>query len=173
MDNKLYNIIKRVYIDKDINFFKDKCKCKLDYIYEMINLVKPFYKSYSISEEDVASYKIVFFYKMYTDKGLSINFKTILRLSKITNIYFLNHEFELKNPFEGSLKPSFYGTGLAYIREQYDLEEKLVDFLDEKGYREIITYHELNEVVNNRELIMSRLTLEKALFKDTWKLCEK
>lgn len=164
MDKELYDIIKRVYVDKDFKFFIDKCNNEISFLSEIINITKLLHNRCKVSNKNIASLEISFLCDEYKDNIMCINFKTILRISKIANVYFLTHEFELNNPVDDKVAPTLFGTGSEYIREQFDLEDRIVRLLRKENYKRIKTYYELDEIISEN------LTLEKALFQDPWKL---
>ena len=66
--------------------------------------------------------------------------------------------------------------GQAYTRSQYELEEVIGDFLTKHGLRQIY-YGELQEVFTELEipggidLFGSQMTVENALFRDLYEIC--
>ena len=176
MDNELYRIIERIYIEKDFKFFENKCKKRLSFVNTLVSLAKPICSLVNHYEQDMEpSLEMYFLFEPY-ENNISIEFQTILQISKVSDIFIFQHEYSMDNPVKNRMTPILDGYGCeAYIEEQWLLEEVISKFLSEKGYKKV-TFQQLNEVVPNinvpdNNLFGSQMTLETALFRDTWDIC--
>lgn len=113
----------------------------------------------------------------FAKNDFKIRYTTVLSISKIVDMYYLQHEFEVDNPDPDSIEPFPCGFGdVPYCKLQYALEEAVCGFLSEKGFKRL-SYAEREEVIPEvempqNEIFGTQMTVEYAVFKDMWGLGE-
>jgi hypothetical protein len=172
------NTINRVYLAKDYECFSRKCTQKLKLPEEFYSILKQSYKTVEIAPDLLEPSKEWFVhYGRFAKDSFNVKYKTIIQISKLTEIYYIQHEFELVNIDDNRMGPVLDGfSGEAYTKAQYSLHEKIADCLTNFGYTEL-SYAEMNEVVctlvmpEGRKIFGPQITVETALFRDVFDIC--
>ncbi|MBC2003281.1 hypothetical protein HCA78_05825 [Listeria booriae] len=179
MEKFITEAIDRIYIKKEYDFFRERCKSKLTFLDEFISLIESQNVSFTI--QDLDSEPAVRLYIKYPkfEKGeLKIIYKTIIDISKIVPIYYVQHEFEVDNIDEMRMSPVLDGfDGQPYTIGQADLYDRTVEFMNNNGYVEV-SYTEMNIVIPYIEMPKDvsifgpQFTVEICLFNDILNICE-
>jgi hypothetical protein len=158
-------------------------KCQLD-----LNFIDTDIKNLFISDEkpiisDCSNQKIwpskewLFDFSEFVENGFKASFTTILKVSKIASLFYVQHEFSVLNKVVEKIEPTLDGySGMPYIMAQYDLHENLSRILKEKNFVEL-RYSEIYEVLPNLRfpedvtIFGPQVTVEYALFHDLLDLC--
>lgn len=181
MDEKIYNIIQEVYINKKFNLFIGRCKRKLNFIKDLIKEVEGVCNCLCIryvDELDDPCVTIDFEFEKRQKNKTWLIFRTSIIISKVADVYYTLHEFEMNNPVLNSINPTLDGFGdEAYINNQYRLDKVIFDILYDKGYKEIPTGKDLDKVITYIEmpdnmLLGNQMTVYTLLFKDMWDLLD-
>lgn len=176
MNQSVKKIIEKIYINHDFEFFVSSCRAKLVFFDDLIEKIKPLCKDiedYSDALDPAVELRIIV--NESNSKGISIEYTTILKLSKIAKFYYLQHEFSLENPDDDKMDSyldSFRDE--PYNKKQFLLEKKINDFMEDIGYTRL-SYYETEEVCPDiqkfRNDSESQMTVGNAIFMDFWELC--
>ena len=91
MRGVLYQYIKRIYIDKDYDFFRAKCAESINYLSDLVQLAESHCEKTIVCDiHNSPSVEIWFFYKPYSQGDFSAEFNTILKISKICCVFAPN-----------------------------------------------------------------------------------
>lgn len=177
MDKKIFSIIQKIYIQKNFHLYKEKCNKKLDFLEEILESTKELYKEVYCARHDEPldpSVIINFEFLDYKNDSVCFSFSSICRISKLANVYYINHEFSMDNPVENWIDPTLDGFGYEpYIKEQKEMEKRIDAILVVKGYHKICSDEDLYEAIYGVEvpenmLFGNQMTMYTALFEDTW-----
>lgn len=116
-------------------------------------------------------------FEQFNHGEFNASFTTKLLISKLAPLFYIQHEFEVKNKVEKRIEPILGGySGMPYIIAQYDFHKQISEVLSKGGYTEL-TYAEMYEVVcglsfpEEVTIYGSQVTVEYALFHDLLDLC--
>lgn len=178
MKENLKKCIDMIYINKNYEYFFNKSKCKLTFISSLIESAQSYCRNIEYFEEGInPSLEIYFYYDLFREGELEIEYFTLLKISKVANLYSFEHEFCINNPDPNRMTPVLDGFGdQAYTQTQKELEDLVSKILQDIGFNKILL-SELDEVVCEIELpdkniFGSQLTVENALFRDLFNICE-
>lgn len=173
MDNKLNDILKKIYIDEDYGYFKDRCKNKIELSKELYKRIEVYIND--IVEENIdnaPSQKWYFKYANYENGIFKVSYKTFLQISKIAPVFYIHHEFEIENFDENKMDPVLDGFGQQpYTKGQSNVYEIIKEILSSEGYMEL-SISEINEILlykdNNSMNLMSgeKFSVEELVFYD-------
>lgn len=179
MDKRIYDVITRIYKKKDYDYFIEKCRTTPEFYSDILRLAKQFCKRtefYSQGDDPTAEFD--FIYNGFSQNDFNVEYKTILKISKTADLFYIQHEFEIENTDPHRMSPVLDGYGgQAYTLSQFELEEVISAFLTENSLQKI-GYRELEEVVtdlempNGIDIFGSQMTVENALFRDLYGICE-
>lgn len=172
--NKLLNdAFKRIYINKDYQYFINKCEDKLDFSGEFNSKVRTYVKD--VIEENIKGFpsqRWYFTFDHYENGEFKASYRTLLQISKIVPIFYVQHEFEVENYDSNKMCPVLDGFGTEpYIKNQAILHEIIKEYLESAGYFEI-DYSQINEVIINVEnnsfniIKGEKYTVEDLMFND-------
>lgn len=167
MNKIIYNAIKRVYIDKDYEYYKKKCKEKLSLnkFFENLELVE---KTIEINVENDQSIQWHFILRKYNN----VDYKTILYVSKIVPIFYIQHEFSVENNDPNKIEPALDGFGgQPYNKQQAILEDHIKKTMNNLKYTEIGYYEFNNYILSDKNGTLEILdgenyTADSLLFND-------
>ena len=116
----------------------------------------------------------------YKNNELEISYKTMLKVSKVAPLFYIQHEFSVKNKDKNGIFPDLKGIDNATcIKQQFDLNEKITAILNKEGYMPL-EYHDMIEAVPGfkmpEDLVYNfgpNVTAEHLLFTDLFGICEK
>lgn len=150
MEILLNDLLKKTYVDKDYKYLKDKCTAILEFNEEFYKKVEE-YVSDVIKEniEGFPAQRCYFKFDKYKDGQFKVSYRTVLQISKIVPIFYIQHEFEVENNDSNKMCPVLDGFGAEpYIKNQANSYEIIKEYWEKKGYMEI-DYSQLNEIVIN------------------------
>ena len=139
MNERVKSCIDRVYLNKDYRYFKEKSKQPLLYLDELISLVDSKCEKIStLSLKNSPSVELMFDFKKYTNDQFNVEYRTILKISKIANIFFLQHEFSVDNLDPDKMMPNLDGFGgESYTISQNKLDREITYFLEKNGLQKL------------------------------------
>ena len=178
MLEEIKRVVEDIYIRKNYEHFISGCREKLGFVDRLLNAAQAKYNDVTISEPpDDPGVVIYFDVCEFVKNDLKIIYKSVLSISKVVDVYYLQHEFEADDPDPDRMTPVLDGFGgEPYCKTQFALEELICGFLNEKGFKRL-TCADMEEVIPEVEmpenvLFGSQMTVEYAIFKDMWGLCE-
>lgn len=177
--NKLaLDCIERVYIKKDYNYFKERSKQLPFYLSTLVDLINKMCKSViTYNTEDDPAVEIWIEFESFVENTLWIQYKTIIKISKIADIFVFQHEFSVNDIDPNRMTPTLDGfSEEPYVFSQYELEKAVSDFLHNKNLQKL-QLAEMDEVIFNIEIpenniFGNQMTLENALFRDLFEISE-
>ena len=171
--------IDRFYRKKDYYSFKNYCKQQLDLPQELKDHIQQ--QEFDLIEEPNKSspsreWRINF--GNYKTGEFDASFSTVLKISKVAPLFYIQHEFEVQNKDENAIDPHLTGSsGLGYILEQGNLYyEKISPILTQKSYTEL-EYADMHETVEGLKMpegvtkFGRNVTVEHLLFIDVLGIC--
>ncbi|MDE6733276.1 MAG: hypothetical protein K2J77_10420 [Oscillospiraceae bacterium] len=178
MIDEVKRIIETTYIQKNFEPFISRCHEKLEFIGELLNAAQTKIGGAVVSElPGDPGVAIYFDVCEFAKNDFKVKYKSVLSISKVADVYHIQHEFEADDPDPNGMTPVLDGFGgEPYCKAQFALEETIRKFLAAKGFKQL-TFTEMDEVIPGIEmpenvLFGSQMTVEYALFKDMWGLCE-
>lgn len=178
MIEEVKKTIEMTYIERNFEPFVSRCHEKLEFIGELLNAVQTKINSAVVSDlPDDPSVVIYFDVCEFAKNDFKVRYKSVLSISKVTEVYHIQHEFEADDPDPDAMTPVLDGFGdEPYCKVQFALEETICGFLAAKGFKQL-TGAEMDEVIPEVDmpqnaLLGSQMTVEYAVFKDMWGLCE-
>lgn len=178
MIDEVKKIIETTYIQKNFEPFISRCHKKVGFIDELLENAKAKFGKAVVSElPDDPGVVIYFDVCEFSQNDFKVKYKSVLSISKAADVYYLQHEFETDNPDPDGMDSVLDGFGgEPYCKTQYALEELICDFLAKRNFKQL-TYADMNEVIPDVEmpenaLFGSQMTVEYAIFRDIWGLCE-
>lgn len=142
MNDIIYNILKKVYIEMDYEYYRRKCKEKLSLnkLFENLKYVKDVIEI-SIENDPSVEWQFVL------NNHNNISYKTILYVSKIVPIFYIQHEFTVENDDPDKIEPALDGFGgQPYSKQQGELENYIKKTMSDLKYTEI-SYYEFNNCI--------------------------
>lgn len=177
MLDDLKSVIEKIYINGEKIFFINGCNKSLDFVDELTETFKGQYSRIQVSDDKSLPAKdIYFFFDDFTKGEFKVSYSSVLCISKICKVFYLQHEFAVDNLDVDRMDLVLDGFGdQAYTKNQFLFDENIVSFMQKKGYARL-KYSELEEVIPAvempKDLIFgTQMTVENAIFRDTWKLC--
>lgn len=112
-----------------------------------------------------------------TDGKFEVDYSCTLKISKLETVYYLQHEFQVKNCDVNALSPVLDGFDVQpYSKEQFNIDEHIERLLGSKGYTKL-SFSEMNFVIpelsfkDGITIFGPQVTVEYALFHDLLNLC--
>lgn len=113
----------------------------------------------------------------YKKGKFKISYRTVLQISKVTRLFHIQHEFEIKNRDKKRIAPSLdeYGDE-PYCKKQREFAKEVSSLLKKRGYCELSS-SDMGEVVTGFEkpegvaILGSQITVEHLLFSDLFEMC--
>lgn len=163
MKESIKTIINRIYNEKDYNYFKEACTKKLPFIDELLKNMHPICEKindYSLKEEP--SYKFYIVVNNTNVNNINIKYTSILKISKITNFFYLQNEISIENP-DPNRMDTYIDTyrDEPYSKQQFRLEEIINNILVNNNYYRLM-FCDADEVC----LDSPNITVETAVFDD-------
>lgn len=178
MKEALLNTIHDIYLGHNYQLFRSKCMNTPYYITELLNTSKSLCEDVTISHfVDWPSIELFCKFSFYKKDLFSVDYTTIIKISKISDIFAFQHEFSVENYDPNRMEPVLDGySGTAYTMEQNSFEISLSKLLNNYGL-EKITLSEMEEVVCDvpmpeTKIFGPQMTVEYALFKDLYNICQ-
>lgn len=177
MFSEIKSVIEKVYLTGDYDFFISQCQQKIDIIDKLLENSRDQYKDLNICDDKGnPSVEIFFELDSFSMGEFKVKYTILLLISKICDVFYLQHEFAVDNLDSKRMSSVLDGFGdQAYNRQQYDLDNMLTEFLKDKNYKRL-KYSEMEEVITTvsmpkDNIFGSQMTVENAIFKDTWNIC--
>jgi len=170
--------IERIYRKNDYNIFKDNCRevpVYLDRLIEVSNSICKETLLYNMIDDP--SIELRFYFEKFTEESLEIEYISLLKISKVSDLFVFQHEFSVENKDPERIAPSLDGySGEAYNFAQYKVENVITDFLINHNMQKL-QLSEMDEVITDidikEETIFGpQMTLENALFRDLYGICD-
>lgn len=178
MLDEIKRVVETTYILKNYEDFISRCHEKIGFIDELLEFTKTRFGKAEVSKlPDDPGVVIYFDVCEFSQNDFKVRYKSVLSISKVADVFNLQHEFEADNPDPDGMTPVLDGFGgESYCKAQSALEEVICDFLTAKGFKQL-TYADMEEAIPGVEmpenvLFGSQMTVEYAVFKDMWGLCE-
>lgn len=178
MLDEIKQIIETTYIQKNYEQFISRCHRRIEFIDELLDTARTKFGKADVWElPDDPCIEIHFDMSGFAKNDFKIRYTSVMSISKIVDVYYLQHEFEVDNPDPDSMEPFPCGFGdVPYCKLQYSLEKAVCGFLSEKGFKRL-SYAEREEVtpeveMPQNEIFGTQMTVEYAVFKDMWGLGE-
>ena len=177
MVTDICNVIERIYIKEDHSFFIAQCQRKLDFIDALLENLRDRLKNIRLCDNPGdPSAEVIFDLDHFFQSEFKVQYTSILLVSKIHDIFYLQHGFAVDNLDINRMCSVLDGFGdQAYSKQQYDLEKIVTDYLYNLNYKKM-KYAEMVEVIPMVDMptnciFGSQMTVENALFKDVWNIC--
>ena len=177
MLNDLKSVIEKIYFDGEKSFFINGCKKSFDFVDELVENFEEQCSKIQLSDDNCLPAKeMYFFFEDFTKGEFKVSYSSVLCISKICKVFYLQHEFAVDNLDVDRMDLVLDGFGdQAYTKKQFSFDENVVSFLQKKGYTRL-KYAELEEVIPFVEMpadliFETQMTVENAIFRDTWELC--
>lgn len=152
MNRLVKDTLKRIYIDKDYEYFKNKCNTEIQLSKELLKKIEKLIKN--VDEENMEGFpsqRWYFEYEKYKNDKLEISYRSILIMSKIIPVFYIQHEFEVESYDPDKIFPALDGFDMRpYTKTQSNLDEALKEYLHEEGYSELM-YPDLDELVLSKK----------------------
>ncbi len=174
MDKIIKETISKIYIEKDYEFYKSVYKKEISYLSYLIKVTKNFYKEFKVFNLDNSLEIRIHFINYYRENNFSVQYVTKLQVSKICDIYYIQHEFNIDNLDPNRIELKLNGfDNQTYTIDQYELESKIIDILSSNNLKQI-QFIDLKQIINLNEtenlLIEKQITLEDLLFKNIYNI---
>ena len=177
--NKLAEVcIQRVYFRKDYQYFAEKSREIPSYLERLVVAMSSLCKEIkTCALKNEPSMEIWFLFEGFTEQNFSVRYKTLLKVSKVANLFVIQHEFCVENIDPNRMTPVLDGFGEEpYTEKQYRLEKAVADFLESRHLQKL-PLSELEDVIPeldipNESIFGKQMTLENALFRDLYEICK-
>jgi hypothetical protein len=173
--------INKFYKEKDYTSFKELCMKQLPLFEKLKKYIdKCGFRSEATFDCTVyPSKRWDIHFDDYKNGELEITYKTILKVSKVAPLYYVQHEFSIKNKDANGLDPYLEGfDNGTCIKQQFDLNEEIDAILNKKGYTRL-EYRNMIEAVpgfkmpkTHVEKLGHNVTVEHLLFMDLFDICK-
>ncbi len=178
MEDRVESYIRKLYCCENHDSFLEQCKSTPYYLNDLIRLTASLCSESEISNlEDNPCITIMYSYPDFIDGAFHVYFRSILNISKVADVFFIYHEFEVDNKTPNRFTPSLDGFGqIPYTHAQYELECSVVQFLEQLGLYGL-RFAELDEVVPFlsmpiKTIFGPQMTVQNALFRDLYGFAE-
>jgi hypothetical protein len=179
MKDLVKKAVERIYDHRDYQFYLEKCQRKIDFFdVENLSLLdENVVVSEASNQEMWPSKEWSFNFGEFKKNDFEASFNTILKVSKIASVFYIQHEFSVINKVDFKIEPTLDGySGMSYTMAQYNLHENLSKVFKDNDYIEL-SYSDIYEVLPNLNfpdgvsIFGSQVTVEYALFHDLLDLC--
>lgn len=178
MKEKVREVIMKVYLEKEYDFYKKRCGEELRMSDKFCEFLKTSFHYMEMSAQIPNPAREWYVHFESVKKGeFSIKYNTVIKISKIVQVFNVQHEFEVENRDVNRIEPFLDGySGEAYCKNQFKLHEKVRECLFADGFEEL-TYAEMHEVIggldmpNGITIFGNQMTVDAAIFKDVFDLC--
>lgn len=172
-------VVENLYKPKDVNGILARCRKTIELSKEVVSKIKDYQiKLIPHNLGDVwPSSTWTFDLPDYVNGEFKVSYSSLLMVSKLAPLYYLQHEFEVDNKDDQKMNPILNGFDVQpYTRAQANLEEIIKESFKKEGY-ECLSYREMNEVLPEFEfsegvtIFGTQVTVEYALFHDLLEIC--
>ncbi|MBW4520181.1 MAG: hypothetical protein KME16_10840 [Scytolyngbya sp. HA4215-MV1] len=181
MNRVVKEIINRIYKENDCDFFLEKCSQILTLPKKLHTVIEDNgIKIVEYKKPDIyPSAKWKFHFKKVVKGEFEASFSSVLLISKLIKVFYLQHEFIVINKDEDRILPDLDGfSGQAYSKSQYNFDDEICKSLLELGFIRL-TYAEISETVPDLffpeevTIFGSQVTVEYLVFEDILSPCPK
>ena len=139
MNGKIQKCIEQIYVNKDFNYFKRSCKKEYKFIEELQLLANTVCsKLYLESVIHSPTVDMRFVFEDYEQDIYCVHYQTILKISKLADMFYLQHEFCVENKDPNRMTPVLDGFGgEPYTKTQYKMEEQITRILEKNKMEKI------------------------------------
>lgn len=159
MNKKINEVINKYYMKENKNEYLKRIHNNNPIINELLNC--KYKDKIKLYDKDNPYILIQITFDKFEKNNLKINYSTILKISKLTKVYYLQHEFAVESADPETLTPDLDGFGTqAYCFQQLYFEEFIQNILNNNEYEQLYIY-DLEERVLVGKTIVS---VENVLF---------
>ncbi len=177
MINEINKKIEEIYVNGKKEIFSSGCKNEIAFIGDLIsNIEKSCIKVDVNTDQTEPVVEIQIMVNNYSINEINIEYSSILKINKLVNYYYLQHEFSFENPDPEGIDPYLDNfRDEAYSKIQFNLDEKITEYMKLKGYSRL-SYMDMEEIFPGIKKIperseINKMTVNNALFMDLWNLC--
>lgn len=178
MNESVKQCIKRIYENKDYPYFKEKSEKTPIYLQRILEEAESICKEIEICAlKNDPVIEIWFYFESYHYNDFCVDYKTLLKISKVADLFVFQHEFCVENKDPVRMTPILDGFGSeAYIILQNHLEETITHLLEKENLQKLQLF-EMDEVITEikipqESIFGNQITVENALFRDLFGICE-
>ncbi|MFA6534870.1 MAG: hypothetical protein WCS92_01295 [Candidatus Babeliales bacterium] len=177
----VFNAIDKFYKKNDYSAFKICCSKQI----QLFDKIREYIDKQEFKLEEIQDYpdnpsKIWYIHFDDYKKGeFEISYETKLHISKVASLFYIQHEYSVKNMDEDRMSPVLRDAdNQAYTKKQFALHEKISSVLIKNGYYEI-GYADMHETVEGFKMpggvtiFGPNVTVEHLLFMDLFNICDK
>lgn len=179
MNKLVRSYIQRIYEKKDYDYFVQRSSIVPEYYTDLINLAEPLcVKLTAYNAEDDPAMELNLYFDKFIKGEFHVEYKTLLKISKVAELFVLQHEFCVENKDTNKISPVLDGFGEeAYTTLQAVAEKVLIAFLEKQGLIKL-RMAEMDEVIYDislpeKSIFGPQMTIENALFRDLYGICGK
>ena len=172
MRDEVRKIIEKVCNDGNKEWFVRCCNSKISFLDELIEKISQLVDSVEIYPSlNEPKEEIHISVNTKTIEIITIQYESVLVISKIGNFFYFWHEYCMNNPDEDRIDPDFRDfRDEGYNKKQYILDDIIVRYLNEKGYTRLSESEIMEEYPNPvflKEFGKEKyLTVSNLLFRD-------
>lgn len=177
MNEKLQYYINKIYRNKEWNYFREKCAESPIYLRKVMDRISTLDKKAILyNRKDEPAIEIYVDFQEYSEGNFHVEYKSVLKISKVANIFNFQHEYSIVNIDPNRMSPVLEGfSDEAYIFEQNRFDEAITKLLLAEGL-EKLSLADMEEVIGDiqmpQETIFgSQMTIENCLFRDLFEIC--
>lgn len=178
MNRIVKECIEKVYEKKDYQYFKNRCKEIPPYLNRLEEITYNMCRESHVSQlENEPAIEVWFQFDSFIDQKFVVEYKTLLKISKIADVFVFQHEFCVENCDPNRMSPVLDGFGPEpYTISQGILERTVTHYLESENLHKLLL-PEMDEVIENLEIptksiFGNQMTIENALFRDLYGLCD-
>ena len=179
MNERANYYINKIYFEGDWDLFVKKTKSDSLYLDSLIEVLETHATEVEVyNEKTIPAIEIWISFEKYECNEFCVEYKTLLQISKVADLFTFQHIFYVENKDPNRMTPILDGFGgEAYILLQNKVENEAKKILKEHGLQ-CINLNEMDEVIYNmdmpeKSLFGNQMTLENALFRDIYGICER
>lgn len=177
MLNDIKKTIEEIYVNGNTEVFISKCKKKLYFLDDLLEILKTKVISIEIfADMNDPSTEIRIVVNKCSLLGGEIEYISLLQISKVVDYFYLQDEFSFDNPDPDGMDSCLDGfRNEAYSKKQFAIDEIICSYLEANGYKRLYL-HDMEEIFpgirkfKDRDEI-NQMTVSNALFMDMWELC--
>ena len=170
--------IDQFYKKNDFCSFKANCKKPLPLFEELSSYINLHKLNYVENQDQGStSRKWYIHFEDYKQGEFEISYTTILKVSKVAPLFYIQHEFDVENKDQDRMSPTIGGfDGQPYTKKQYVLNDKISSVLTQNGYTEL-SFADMEETVEGFKMPKGvtifghNVTVELLLFEDLYSIC--
>ncbi len=178
MNDIVTQAIDRFYRKKDYAAFKTCCAKPLKLFVELQKYceIQGLRVGGSTDDKYYPSMEWYIYLAGYKKGEFEVSYDTYFRISKVAPLFYIQHEFEVRNKGNNIMSPDLDGfSDQPYTQKQATFHEKTTAILTEKGYCKL-DYSDMEEAVEGFKMpdgvtiFGHTITVELLLFRDVLKI---